>query len=57
MKDVDSLEQTTATTVNTALIVAKGCIGLEHVKTYMATMYWLTLSMEAQLSPCVTNVT
>jgi hypothetical protein len=35
---VDSLEQTTATTVNTALIVAKGCIYLEHVKTYMATM-------------------
>jgi len=41
MKTVDSLEQTTATTVDSALIVAKGCIGRVNIKTYMVTMYSL----------------
>ncbi len=57
MKAVDSLEETTVIIANTVPIVAKSCIGLEHAKTYMVTMYKLTLNMEAQLSPHVTNVT
>jgi hypothetical protein len=57
MKAVDSLEETTVIIANTARIVAKGCIGLEHAKTYMVTMYLLTLNMEAQLFLLVTNVT
>jgi hypothetical protein len=39
MSTADSLEETTVIIANTAPIVAKSCIGLEHAKTYTVTMY------------------